>query len=160
MATVAQIREAIRAKLAAVSGIGTVHDYERYAEREADFKTLYRDAGIERINGWNLYRVSTRESDLNLGQVRRLHTWRLTGYRSLDDADATGKSFDDLVEDIAAAFRTDRTLGGLVEDIKDLDQEYGESGIQVESIEPVVFAGVLCHRARLALVTDTTASSN
>ena len=40
-----------------------------------------------------------------------------------------------------------------------MNQEDGESGIQEDAIEPVMFAGVLCHRARLRLITDTTEPS-
>lgn len=156
MSTVAQIRAAIKTKLAAVASIGQVHDYERYSGRDADFKTLYKDNASGRIKGWNFFREATRELDLDNGSVRRLHTWRITGFMSIDDVDATGKTFDDLVDAVATAFRTDRTLGGKVDDIKDMNQEDGESGIQVDSIEPVMFAGVLCHRARLRLVTDGT----
>lgn len=156
MATVAQIRAAIKAKLAAVNGIGQVHDYERFAKTEKEFQDLYKDVTDNRIRGWNFYRTSTAERDLDLGEVRRLHTWRVSGYMSLDDLDASGKLFDDLIELIVIAFRTDRTLGGLVIDSKDMESEFGASGVQVEAIEPVMFAGVLCHRAQLALLTETT----
>lgn len=156
MATVAQIRAAIKAKLQGVAGIGQVHDYERFAKTEKEFQDLYKDAVSGRILGWNFYRQSTAERDLDLGEVRRLHVWKLSGYMSLDDADASGKLIDDLVETIVTAFRTDRTLGGLVIDIKNMDNEFGESGVQVEAIEPVMFAGVLCHRAQLSLITETT----
>lgn len=159
MSTVADIREKIRLKLVAVASIGKVHDYERYSTRDADFITLYKDATSARIKGWNFYREATREVDLDNGQVRRLHTWRVTGFMSIDDTDTTGKTFDNLVEAVATAFRTDRTLGGTVDDIKDMNQQDGESGIQVDAIEPVMFAGVLCHRARLRLITDTTEPS-
>ncbi len=159
MATVAQIRAAIKAKLQGVAGIGQVHDYERYSKTEKEMQDSYRtevSAGVFRILGWNFYRLATPERDLDLGEVRRLHTWKITGYMSLDDADASGKLIDDLVELIATAFRNDRTLGGLVIDLKNMDNEFGESGVQVEAIEPVMFAGVLCHRAQLALMTETT----
>lgn len=162
MATVAQIRAAIKAKLAAVAGVGKVHDYERFGARDADFQTLYKyevATGVYRILGWNFYRESTRELDLNNGEVRLLHAWRITGYMGFDDADASGKLFDDLIETIRSAFRTDRTLGGLVDDIKDMSQEEGPAGVQVEAIEPVMFTGVLCHRARLSLLTETTEPS-
>lgn len=162
MATVAQIRTKIKDKLAAVAGIGKVHDYERYSKLDSDFQALYRtevSAGVYRILGWNFYREATAESDLNNGEVRRLHSWRITGFMGIEDADATGKTFDDLVETIATAFRADRTLGGTVLDVKDMDQPFGESGMQVEAIEPVMFAGVLCHRARLRLITETTEPS-
>ena len=163
MSTVAQIRAQIKAKLAAVAGIGKVHDYERYSKLESDFLSLYKtevSAGVFRILGWNFYRDATSESDLNNGEVRRLHSWRVTGFMGIEDAEATGKLFDDLVETVATAFRTDRTLGGTVLDIKDMDQSFGESGIQIEAIEPVMFAGVLCHRARLRLITETTEPSS
>lgn len=156
MSTVAQIRAAILAKLLAVAGIGRVHDYERFAKTEKEFQDLYRDAASGRIKGWNFYRLSTAERDLDLGGVRRLHAWKITGYMSLDDADASGKLIDDLVELIATAFRTDRTLGGRVIDSKDMENNFGASGVQIEAIEPVMFAGVLCHRAQLTLVTETT----
>ncbi|MEW6332459.1 MAG: hypothetical protein AB1560_13460 [Pseudomonadota bacterium] len=162
MSTVAQIRTKIKDKLAAVIGIGQVHDYERYKKTDADFQALYKTdvgGGAFRILGWNFYREATSESDLNNGEVRRIHAWRITGFMGIDDADATGKTFDDLVETVATAFRADRTLGGTVLDIKDMDQPFGESGIQVEAIEPVMFAGVLCHRARLRLLTETTEPS-
>lgn len=156
MSTVAQIREAIRTKLAAVANVGPVHDFERFARTEKEFQDLYKDGASGRIKGWNFYREATAERDLDSGSVRRVHTWRITGFMSLDDADTTGKTFDDLVDAIATAFRTDRTLGGLVDDIKNMSEEDGPSGIQVDAIEPVTFAGVLCHRARLRIMTETT----
>lgn len=162
MATVAQIRAAILAKLQGVSGVGKVHDYERFAAREADFQALYKyevSSGVYRILGWHFYREATREVDLNNGEVRLLHAWRIQGFMGFDDADASGKLFDDLIETIRAAFRTDRTLGGLVDDIKDMNQEEGPAGVQVDAIEPVMFAGALCHRARLSLLTETTEPS-
>ncbi len=159
MSTVAQIREAIRVKIAAVANVGKVHDYERFSKAEKNFQDLYKDTADNRIRGWNFYREATSERDLDNGSVRRVHTWRITGFLSLDDADSTGKSFDVLVEAIATAFRTDRTLGGLVDDIKDMSQEDGPSGVQVDSVEPVIFAGVLCHRARMRLLTETTEAS-
>ena len=159
MASLSAIRAAIKTKLGAVAGIGKVHDFERFSKAEKDFQDLYKDISDNRIRGWNFYRESTIERDLDNGSVRRVHAWRINGFLSLDDADTSGKSFDDLVETIATAFRTDRTLGGLVDDIKDLSQEDGPSGIQVDAIEPVMFAGVLCHRARLRITTETTENS-
>jgi len=156
MATHAQILAAIVAKLSALD-VGQVHDYERYAQDEAGLRALYESQAT--IKGWFVYREATRERDLNNSEVQRLHVWRLIGFLGLSDAAATGKIIQDDVEAIAAAFRTDRTLGGLVDDIKDLEQESGESGIQVDAVEPVLFAGVLCHRARLRLATDGVESS-
>lgn len=152
--SLATIRAAIAAKLGGVAGIGQVHDYERYAKTNNELAALYASGG--RLLGWHFYREATAEEDLNNGEVRRLHRWKIRGFMSLDDADETGILFDDLVETIATAFRIDPTLGGACLANKNLDQEFGPSGIQVESITPVMFANVLCHRAELVLITETT----
>ncbi len=156
MSTQAQRLAAIKAKLEGVSGIGKVHDYERFATREKDFADLYKDVATSRIKGWNIVRTSASRRDLSIGELRVIETWRITGFMSLDDADATGKLFDALIEDIVTAFHADRTLGNTVDDIKNGDDEFGEAGIQIDAVEPVMFAGVLCHRASLRLITDST----
>jgi hypothetical protein len=156
MATLAQIRAAIKATLQGVAGVGQVHEYERYATREKEMRELFLDAGSGRLLGWVFYRERTSEQELDIGEVRRLHTWRLYGFMGLDDASQTGLLFDDLVELVAGAFRADPTLGGLVLATKDLNQSRGAMGLQVERIEPVMFGGVLCHRATLSLLTETT----
>jgi len=158
MSTEAEIRAAILAKLQGVNGIGQVHDYERYGKRDSDMYALYKDDAKGRLLGWNFYRESTAELEQDIGEVRRLFTWRINGFMSLDDADATGNLFQALIEDIASAFRADPTLGGVIDDNKDMSQEFGPVGLQVDAIEPVMFAGVLCHRARLRLITETTES--
>lgn len=152
--SLATIRAAIEAELAGVAGIGAVHDYERYAKTNNELAALYTSG--DRLHGWHFYREATAEEDLNNGEVRRLHRWKIRGFMSLDDADATGIVFDNLVDAIATAFRVNPTLGGVCLANKNLDQEFGPSGIQVESITPVMFANVLCHRAELSLITETT----
>ncbi len=156
MASLAQIRAAIKTTLQGVAGIGKVHDYERYATREKELRELFLDAGSSRLLGFVFYRERTTEQELDIGEVRRLHTWRLYGFMGLDDASQSGLLFDDLVELAATAFRADPTLGGLVLATKDLNQNRGAMGLQVERIEPVMFGGVLCHRATLSLLTETT----
>ena len=149
------IRAAIKAKLSGVTGIGRVHDYERFAKDAAQFLALYKDGADGRIRGWWFDRVGTREIDSGTVTVRRVHTWRITGYLGLDDADATAKSLQDLAESIGAAFRADRTQGGTVLDIRDMTVEDAPSGIQIDAVEAVYFAGMLCHRAQLRLTTET-----
>lgn len=157
MATLTQVSDAIKAKLEGVAGIGQVHDYERFSKDIARLIELYQ-AG-ERLNGWWFRRERTVEEDLNNAEVRRVHVWRIRGFLGLDDADASEKTMQTLVEAIAAAFRTDRTLGGLVLDLKDMDQHFGASGIQVERVGAASFGGVLCHEASLTLLTETTEPS-
>lgn len=156
MADLAAIRAAIKATLESVAGVGKVHDFERYAAREKELRDLYLDTVTGRLTGWVFFRERTTESELDIGEVRRVHAWRVLGVMGLDDADSTGLLFDNLVEAVAAAFRVDPTLGGVVLATKDLTQSRGPIGLQVERIEPVMFGGVLCHRVTASLLTETT----
>ena len=155
MATLQQVRDAISAKLQGVTVFGNGHQFERFAAREADFKTFYYDATAKRINGWNFFRKRSRETEIDIGLLQRLDEWEIKIFRGLDDADQTGLTFDDDIETTVAAFRSDPTLGGVVTLTKDMEQPRGPMGLQVNEINIVTFAGVLCHRAVLSLVTET-----
>lgn len=159
MSTLNQVRTAIVAALSGIANVGQVHDYERYAKAEGDFRALYQatiGAG-KSLRGWFVRRVSTREVSATVGVGMEVIGWRITGYLAIDDAAASEKAFDDLIEAIRAAFRADPTLGGVVGDLYDLTQSADSApyGIQVEESGPVLFAGVLCHRAVLGLVTSS-----
>lgn len=149
MPTLAQIREAIRVKVAAVAGIGIVHDYERYAAAQSEFKALFLSAG--QVRGWLVRHLGLREQAPYIGRTVIDHGWQIRGYMALDDSAATEKTFDNLVEAIVLAFRNDDSLGGLIATMNPEDQSF--SGVREEDSGPVMFAGVLCHSARLALTT-------
>lgn len=146
------VRAAIVARLAAVPGVGPVHEYQRFAANEAAFRRLYvhRDpaTGGERMQGWDVHRqaVLERRDDFVHEEVT---TWRLRGFMAIDDADASEHLFDALVEAVRAAFRVDHNLGGAVASTD--HQEF--TGLQLDDSGPVMFAGVLCHGATLTLYT-------
>lgn len=147
MPTLADIRAAHFALVNGISGIGQVHDYERYASRVADLKALYAYQG--QIRGWHLRRIGTKESSPGRGRHVVDHAWQWRGYMSLDDSAATEETFDDLIEAIRDAYRADDSLSGLVATMIIGDQ----AGVQVQDSGPVLFGGVLCHSARLAVTT-------
>jgi len=141
-----QIRNAIVAKLATVAGIGQVYGFERYGKTDKDFRALY--AAGDKVLGWHLRRVARREDALN-NEV--FTTWEIRGFKGLEDADSSELAFDDLIDAIGDAWRADPTLGGLVlypRDTALVVPELADAG-------PAMFAGVLCHSARLKLVTRT-----
>ena len=142
----APIRAAIVAKLKTVAGIGQVHAYERYAKTDKDFREIY--AANDRVLGWHVRRVARREgAEFN----ETMTDWELRGFMSLEDAAASELAFDDLVDLIGDAWRADPTLGGLVlypRDTALVVPELADAG-------PAMFAGVLCHSARLKLTTRT-----
>lgn len=153
-ASVQQLRDAIAAKIASVTNVGKVHPYERYAKSPSALATLYVSSaqGGNRILGWYVRRVSTREILIDTGRNYMDHGWRVRGFMSLEDADETEEKFDTLIEAIRTAFRADPSLGGLCETYFN-EAGANQAGVQLEEHAPVLFAGVLCHSARLSLTT-------
>lgn len=148
MTTVTDVRNAIKAKLEAIAGIGVVHSYERLATRVAELKALYVSNG--KLLGWHVRRISTAETSPSVGRWTIDHRWQIRGFMAIDDATASELAFDDLIEAIRDAFRADETLGGLIK-----GTQVPPPTINVQLIEhgPVMFADVLCHGARLGLAT-------
>lgn len=153
MTTLADIRDAIVAKLTTVANVGQVHGYERFAKAEKDFRALYESGAApdKLILGWCVRRARKRETANRFGRVTVYNHWEIRGFMGLADASASELRFDSLIEAIGDAFRADETLGGLVETMP--EEPGGEAGIQVAESGPVMFAGVLCHSATLKLMT-------
>lgn len=151
MTLLADIRAAIVTRLESVTDIGLVHDYQRYATNAAEMAALYQTTigTTKQIRGWWVSRIATAEGSPALGRYTVTHTWRIHGYMGLDDAAESEKTFDELVELVRDTFRQDDNLGGVV-DSTVLDEG---AGLQLDEQAPVVFAGVLCHAARLTLRT-------
>lgn len=149
MPTLAEIRGAIKTRLQGVAAVGKVNDYERFAARDKEFQDLYKDAASGQIRGWNLHRQAKIETSGAVGRNVIVNRWTLRGFMALNDAAASAITFDNLVEAVCDAFRADETLGGVVASTV----TENAAGIQVEESVPVMFAGVLCHSARLTLNT-------
>ena len=134
-----------------VSNVGQVHDYERWSRNESGFKAHYEYElnGEQVILGWNVQRVASPQSRQNLRFDIR-NDWKITGFRTLNDATGSGLAFNLLIDDIRDAFNRDSNLGGVVTSLEGSD---GVSGIQLASFRPVMFAGVLSHEAVLTLST-------
>ncbi len=150
------VRGAIAARLETVTATGPIHRYERYAAREADLKVLYAAAG-EPLRGWYVRRTgAARYRYGETDRVRVVTHWRLVALCALDDAAQSEIGFDGMLDAVLDAFRADETLDGAT---SHLFAGPGESrtgdtwGPQLEDSGPVMFAGVLCHRAQLALTT-------
>ncbi len=145
------IRAAIVATLETVPGVGRVHAYQRYAHSLQALGQLYR-APDGQLRGWNVSRVATSEVGNIQARTVEVIRWRLFGVMALDDSAASELAFDDLVEGVRDAFAANETLGGTVDQCTD-PQGDGESCVQVDDISPGKFADVLCHLARLSLLT-------
>ena len=143
-------RAAIVALLGGVADIGQVHAFERYAREESAFRTLYLytpAGGEQQVRGWQVSNTAIDEHSNGRGRVVNTYTWRIRGFMSLADAQASELTFDALGEAVRAAYRADPTLGGIAQPDDTLD------GIQKADAGPVLFCGVLCHSALLNLNT-------
>jgi hypothetical protein len=147
---------AIKAKLAGVANMGTVHDYERYTKEAARLLALYESSaqGGNRIYGWFVAERQVRERYLDIGRAIIDTVWDLVSYMTLDDGDASEKLLRAQVDKVRDAFRNDDSLGGAVDTLI-LDEGGGAPirGVQLDAMDKVLFAGALCHRARCSLVT-------
>lgn len=155
------VRDAIVLKLQGLLPEAKIYGRERYAVLEEDFSSFYVTDDPENpiVFGGYVRRTSTKELLDSTDRNVDIHKWAIRLYRSfLDDDDPAKASetlFDMDIEAVRTAFRTDETLGDLIE----TSYVDGLAGIQLDDSGPVEFAGVLCHGARFTLQTQTSVSS-
>jgi hypothetical protein len=158
MATLEQVRAAIVARLETVPAIGRVHDRERYTKNDVGFRALYHwtapDAEKPQVRGWFVVHRSTDRREPRLHRVSKADSWQISGLIEFEDSAAPDRALDPLIDAITDAFSDEPTLGGVVKSL--FDQQSGEqalNGIQVLQRQPVMFAGILCVRVDLGLIT-------
>lgn len=139
----------IAAKMAVVANIGRIHGYERQVVDPAKFIQLFQDPITGRILGWEITRRSAQEH--KRGAFFRHHQMVLQGYMGLQDASATGLTFQELCEEVCNAFRVaDPATPGAAWNYLDGDDATAAPA-QVESINDRMFGAVLCHCAVITL---------
>ena len=151
----ADVRERIAAILAAVEGVGNVHQYQRWSTDLNKFRELfkYQDSqGNESINGWIITRRSTAKREFTSSQVQKVHLFEIRGYLGMQDSGATELAFQDLLDDIETAFDADYTLSGACETTTpEWGPGSGLAGLQIVDVDLRMFGGVLCHFAQCRL---------
>ncbi len=133
------IRAGIKAALAGVTGIGQVHDYERWSVDPAKFLSLFQDSASKRIFGWEITRTGVKV-EKPTQKFKVTHTFVLKGYYGVQDAAASEKLFNSVIEAIVLKFISN-TLAGT----------QGIVVPQVGTIEFRMFGNVLCHYAEIKL---------
>ena len=138
------LRAAIVANLQAVSGIGRVHAYQRWATDPKRLTEQYVSDG--KLLGWHVRREKIQETRTAGRQYQTDITWKITGFRALNDADQSELEFDELIDAIRQKFRGFEYIGLTI-------KTENATGIQLEMQQPVLFGGVLCHSAQLSFTT-------
>lgn len=135
------IRTQIVTILSGVTGIGVVHNYERYSRSLAEFFAIMSKSGV--VNGWMIHRVSTESRRDTLPHIDRYHTFKISGIYELDDVAASGTTFQALIEDIFTAFKSNHTLNGSA-----LDSE----PVNIDLVDTEEFGQRLFHTAELTII--------
>ncbi len=151
-----QLRNWIIAQLNTVANIGTVHGYQRYADREKALADLYQYNG--RLHGWFVRRLSVVDTVENGRNNQEKTTWLIRGYLAINDATASELEFDSLLDTIRDVFfRTENDYeniaGQLIKFTDNATTGEQQVGFSVLDSQPVMFSGVLCHSAVCQLVT-------
>ncbi|MCX7067332.1 MAG: hypothetical protein NTW85_06540 [Methylococcales bacterium] len=153
-----QLRNWITSQLNTVPNIGTVHSYQRYADREKQLADLYFHNG--RLHGWFVQRASVAEKLLNSQANSEQSFWSIVGYLAVNDTTASELEFDTLLDAMRAVFRVAMLnpvveIAGQAVNLSYTEQAVkAQIGFAVLDSQPVLFAGVLCHSARCQLITD------
>jgi len=135
--------QAIQTILAGVAGVANVHDTVRNWQSEKQFRDAAKTASG--IQFWFLTREASAAEDLGPQFTARRHTVAIHGYAGVNDAAASEKTFQALIESVAAALGADRKL----------NQTARHSGpAQVRAVDFRIINNVLCHHAELALVVE------
>ncbi len=130
----AQVRSALKSVLESVPDVGAVYDYLRWTIDPATYEALFASGG--KVKFWTISRASVDDARRYTEQVDEVHTVVLRGYLGLDDAGASEKAFQDLIDDVRAALREDYTLAGAA----------WNSGPEIHTtVEHRQFGEVLCH---------------
>lgn len=143
----------VKAAVEGVTDIGVVHDYRRFWTRDDDFQRLYATTigGKRQIRGWDITRmaVPTNERQGAGGLHIITHQFMIRGYLSVEDASATEKTFQALVDAVVQALDEDVTLSGSAR---------GLNPAVATTIDMGAIGKVLCHYAEIEFsVAETVA---
>ena len=134
------LRAAIKARLETHgASIGRVHDYERLAVNVKDFLGMFQDPETKKIFGWEITRRSFRVVKAGMNKWKVIHHFLIRGYYGIEDAAATEKAVNALVDTIMLDFTRTK-----------IDGTQGEQ-LPQGKVEQWMFGSVLCHRAEIEL---------
>ena len=139
--SLSEIRSAICEILSSVSGVENVYPYLRWSTDWKAFFDLFRRSDGS-AGGWMVTRSSTGEERAETAYVFRRHEFRMFGFLRLNDAQQSELVFQDQVEAICDAFRSNYSLNGTA---------LNSGPISVDTVENRMFGSVLVHWAELTL---------
>jgi hypothetical protein len=154
------VTAALKVLIDAVPDTGRVHDYIRWSEENipsTDFESKFVDmlGTGKRVRFWMASRTAVEDIDAPDADhvVITRHTVLVEGFLGHNDAKATEKDFQEVVDAVMAAFRdADRTLTGLINTYSLPKFTTPRSG--------AAFQGIACHYARGEFVVEEVSVRN
>jgi hypothetical protein len=145
----ATVRARLDTIVSAVSNIGRVYDYERWAADWTTYLDLFKTTigGNEVIRGWTITCQSWTPVELEtIGdqKIVRSYVYKIRGYFGQDDENASEKAAMLIIEDVIEALNADATLHGA---------DYVGAGphplAELTIFEGRFLGDVLCHYAEI-----------
>jgi len=139
-------RAVLKSTLEGISSVGVVNDYRR---RHIDWNEIASSFVVDdKINGW-MFRQLANDGSWGgrgiTGFLMRKRTFQIWGLYSLKDADESGKTFEDIVEEVQNEIDAKRTLNNNVHLVEPS---------RLVNADEFVFSGVLCHRAEIHIIIE------
>lgn len=140
------IVEALQDTIEAVTGTANVYEYLRYSSSIENRGELFVDNEV--LQTWMLTRTAAPSVD-QLGEVfTRSHNFEVHSYYQIDDSATSEKTHQQLVDDVMDALNENSEVVAGTAYLTGTAQliEYPSDGR--------MFAGVLCHFARIGLTVE------
>lgn len=143
----ATIRARIKTVMEAISNMGDVYDYLRWAVRQEDFNSLFVNtiSSTDQIRAWCISDPGFTQIQTPMRRdgrgITREYAYTIDGWLTLDDSAATSKTFYALAEDVCEALDRDSTLIGL---------GFYRLPCNLAKPDHRIFGGKLCHHVEIS----------
>ncbi len=156
----AKARAKIKAIVDVVGDEGNVYDYQRWLTDWNALRTLFKVTvgAADQLRGWTVTLQEMSQEDETFGvqgnaTVHVRYTYKIIGIMSVDDSEATEKTFTTKALDVVQALDQDTSLNSATY------EDGGSSKFVSESCDRVtfdyrMFAGVLCHYVEIFKVVE------
>ena len=156
--SLASIRERIMSVLAQADPDAQVHDYERWSTDPQTVLELFRTtlADNQRLHAWVFKPISCSTAHYTQTGDLVSYVFLFRFIYSLTDADASEQQAWIYLEQVRQALRNHPLLAESVELAAASDDGplRGKPGLQIEKLELLTFAGVLCHYGEVRLAVS------
>lgn len=134
------LRAEIKTLMDSVTGIGVVHDYQRWITDWAKFLDAFKDKASKTVIGWQITRSGFDVAEFTSNKYKVTHKFKLIGIYALKDSAKSEHLFNAVVEAVVLKMLSNTITGA-----------QGKSVPKLGALQERVFGSVLCHYAEIDL---------